>query len=323
MGENDACIPFRPTARLEKRFQTMKHFHTSVIRSLPWAPIAGHKDPTARAKDKEQRPSHSDSNSVVSHKSRAGHKDRVAAATRSLWPARPFGSPRVLATTGPNFKVLLMELGCNRVRLLARFQGLLVVLRVGVPQFLIFGRNHHVGPEGVRGVPTRRVAWQGNLLHLRQWQNRLGFSSWLKVWATARITRRPGCLWTERRSESWAWVRQPRRSKLGFWLKSPTWTFLAASLRLSSRISELLKWFETIWGFEGGSRKLSSCQRSGQRVVLFWRKTKWNLVWRYTSHVLCHVSIFKKGTHVRSSQNETKRLQGFFATFFWNSVTTC
>ena len=122
MGENDACIPFRPTARLEKRFQTMKHFHMSVICSPPWAPIAapkglaGHKDPTARAKDKEQRPSHSESDSVVSHKGRAGHKDRVAAATRSLWPARPLGSPRVLATTGPNFKVLLMELGCNRVQ---------------------------------------------------------------------------------------------------------------------------------------------------------------------------------------------------------------
>ena len=41
------------------------------------------------------------------------------------------------------------------VRLLAGLQGHLEVLRVGVPQFLIFGRNHHVGPQGVRGYDCR------------------------------------------------------------------------------------------------------------------------------------------------------------------------
>ena len=41
---------------------------------------------TARAKHKQQRPS--DSDSVVSHKGRAGHNDLVG----SLWPARPFGA---------------------------------------------------------------------------------------------------------------------------------------------------------------------------------------------------------------------------------------
>ena len=42
------------------------------------------------------------------------------------------------------------------VRLLAGLQGEhLEVLRVGVPRFLIFGRNHHVGPQGVRGYDFR------------------------------------------------------------------------------------------------------------------------------------------------------------------------
>ena len=46
------------------------------------------------------------------------------------------------------------------VRLLARLQGAhLEVLRVGVPRFL-FGGDDHMGPEGVRGVPTRRDARQ-------------------------------------------------------------------------------------------------------------------------------------------------------------------
>ena len=122
-------------------------------------------------------------------------------------------TPQASDTLRPHVAISTKS-GPSVVRLLDQdFKELVVVLRVGVPQFLIFGRNHHVGPEGVRGVPTRRVARQGNLLHLRQRQNRLGFSSWLKVWATARITRRPGCSWTERRSESWAWVRQPTRSK--------------------------------------------------------------------------------------------------------------
>ena len=232
-----------------------------------------YKDPTARAKDKEQRPSHSDSDSVVSHKGRAGHKDRVAAATRSLWPARPLGSPRVLATTGPNFKVLLMELGCNRVQpssissTLKKWEygyhgSWYLVLRVLEARDFASARLLHLRPLGhpeaprgdfdqigsvvrllarFQGAPcspaSRRTtvpdiwskspcgAWgcprctntasctAREPLHLRQRQNRLGFSSWLKVWATARITRRPGCSWTERRSESWAWVRQPTRSK--------------------------------------------------------------------------------------------------------------
>ena len=69
------------------------------------------------------------------------------------------------------------------VRLLARLQGAhLEVLRVGVPRFL-FGGDDHMGPESVRGVPTRRDARQKNLLHLRQWQNRLGF---LRGWQTLR-----------------------------------------------------------------------------------------------------------------------------------------
>ena len=69
------------------------------------------------------------------------------------------------------------------VRLLARLQGAhLEVLRVGVPRFL-FGGDDHMGPEGVRGVPTRRDARQKNHLHLRQRQNRLGF---LRGWQTLR-----------------------------------------------------------------------------------------------------------------------------------------
>ena len=80
--------PLDPLPDLRKDFRPWsipwREDHGTVIRSLPWAPIAapkgraGHKDPTARAKDKEQRPSHSDSDSVVSHKGRAGHKDHVA-----------------------------------------------------------------------------------------------------------------------------------------------------------------------------------------------------------------------------------------------------
>ena len=71
---------------------------------------AGHKDPTARAKDKEQRPSHSDSDSVVSHKGRAGHKDRVAELERAPPAAPEFWQRQGLV------KVLLMELGCYRVQ---------------------------------------------------------------------------------------------------------------------------------------------------------------------------------------------------------------
>ena len=316
---------FRPTARLEKRFQTMKHFHTSVIRSLPWAPIAGHKDPTARAKDKEQRPSHSDSNSVVSHKSRAGHKDRVAAATRSLWPARPLGSPRVLAATGPNFKVLLMELGCNRVRLLARFQGAPcspASRRTTVPG--IWSKS----PCGAWGCPrctntascTAREPSSPSSVAKSTWfffvAEGVSYSkdhkkAWLLV--DGKKVRELSLSEAAKKVQVGLLIEKPNLDLLGcltqaqlsdFWALKVIWNDLGIWRRRVTKVVKLPK------------KWAKSCVMLAQNQVEFGLKI-------YFSHVLCHVSIFKKGTHVRSSQNETKRLQGFFATFFRNSVTTC
>ena len=139
---------------------------------------------TARAKDKEQRPSHSDSDSVVSHKGRAGHKDHVALrhglcdqldlrAAPEFWQRQgprtgPRCKNRFCGFWVPNVLVFMLnrtdshslghleaphgdfdQISGTVVRLLARLQGDLVVLRVGVPQFL-FGRNHHVDDQGVQ-----------------------------------------------------------------------------------------------------------------------------------------------------------------------------
>ena len=131
-------------------------------------------------------------------------------------------------------------------------------------------------------------------------------SGWLanlqvKVWGSARIARMPGCWRMERRSESWAEVRQPRRSK--------SWAFRSFEL---NRFGSNLKGF---WK-EKKSRRvvkllyyLLSCQRSEQRVVYYFdRKINCNWVWKIIvlSCSVCHVSIFKKGTHVRYRKIITK-----------------
>ena len=55
---------------------------------------AGHKDPTARAKDKEQRPSHSDSDSVVSHKGELVTKTVSQSWREHLRQPQSFGNDR-------------------------------------------------------------------------------------------------------------------------------------------------------------------------------------------------------------------------------------
>ena len=175
----------------------------------------------------------------------------ASSATRSLWPPRPLWPTRLplslwLGLCSLSFSAFRSSngrpwmAGCRSwsehpdgrrgdfdqigtvVRLLAGLQGQLEVLRVGVPRFLIFGRNHHVGPQGVRGYDFR-FNMKTNTFGTQNPQNRF-----LHRGLGPCLCQNSGAA---RRS---SWSQRPcRRATRSLWPARPLWlTTLSLSLWL-------------------------------------------------------------------------------------------